>query len=90
MTRGASRVDEVRVGDGYLITTLVKTAEDYSELPTALVGEVLKLNLFREEDIDLESAFMALTKGTGDDFEKGAEQSPFLVRVCNGIASSSC
>ena len=61
-------VDSVRVGDGHLVATLVKDAEDYSELPTALIGEGLKLNLFREEDIDLESAFMALTKGTGASF----------------------
>ena len=36
---------------------------DYSELATALVEAGHKLTLFREEEIDLETAFMALTKG---------------------------
>ena len=61
-------VDSVREGDGHLVVTLVESAEEYSEIPTALIGEGFKLNLFCEEDIDLESAFMALTKGTGDKF----------------------
>ena len=63
-----SIVDSVREGDGHLVVTLVESAEDYSGIPTALIGEGFKLKLFCEEDIDLESAFMALTKGTGDKF----------------------
>ena len=63
-----SIVDHVREGDGHLVVTLQESASEYSEIPTLLVGEGLKLNLFREEDIDLESAFMALTKGTGANF----------------------
>jgi len=68
LLEGLDIVDNVRVGDGHLVVTLEKSAEDYSDLPTALIGEGLKLNLFQEEDIDLESAFMALTKGTGANF----------------------
>ena len=68
LLEGNAIVESVREGDGHLVVTLVETAEDYSELPTALVGEGFKLNLFCEEDIDLESAFMALTKGTGANF----------------------
>ena len=68
LLEGQEIVDSVREGDGHLVVTLEKSAEDYSGLPTALVGEGFKLNLFREEDIDLESAFMALTKGTGANF----------------------
>ena len=45
--------------------TLKEGIEDYSELPTILVQAGHKLTLFREEEINLESAFMALTKGTG-------------------------
>lgn len=61
-------VDSVRTGDGHLVVTLNEDVEDYSTIPTALIGEGFKLNLFCEEDIDLESAFMALTKGTGANF----------------------
>ena len=68
LLEGLEIVDNVRVGDGHLVVTLEKSAEDYSDLPTAIIGEGLKLNLFQEEDIDLESAFMALTKGTGANF----------------------
>ncbi len=68
LLEGNEIVDSVREGDGHLVVTLEKSAEDYSELPTALIGEGFKLNLFCEEDIDLESAFMALTKGTGANF----------------------
>jgi len=65
---GNEIVDNVRVGDGHLVVTLNEDVEDYSAIPTALIGEGFKLNLFCEEDIDLESAFMALTKGTGANF----------------------
>jgi ABC-2 type transport system ATP-binding protein len=68
LLEGNSIVDSVREGDGHLVVTLTESSEDYSELPTALIGEGFKLNLFCEEDIDLESAFMALTKGTGANF----------------------
>ena len=37
--------------------------EDYSELPTLLIEAGFKLTLFREEEVNLETAFMELTKG---------------------------
>lgn len=55
-------------GDGFLVVTLNKGVDDYSDLPTQLIGEGFKLTLFREEEVNLESAFMALTKGTGQNF----------------------
>ena len=36
---------------------------DYSELATLLVGAGHKLTLFKEDELNLETAFMALTKG---------------------------
>ena len=36
---------------------------DYSELPTLLLENGFKLTLFREEEVNLETAFMELTKG---------------------------
>ncbi|MFT7631939.1 MAG: ABC-2 type transport system ATP-binding protein [Mariniblastus sp.] len=61
-------VASVVKGDGCLIATLKKEIKEYSDLPTLLIGEGFKLTLFHEEEVDLESAFMALTKGTGQNF----------------------
>ncbi|MCP4478863.1 MAG: AAA family ATPase, partial [Planctomycetaceae bacterium] len=62
------QVASVVKGDGFLVVTLKEEVTDYSELPTALIGEGFKLTLFQEEEVNLESAFMALTKGTGQNF----------------------
>ncbi|MGH7199415.1 MAG: ABC transporter ATP-binding protein [Planctomycetaceae bacterium] len=43
--------------------TLKKHIEDYSGLPTALIEAGHKITLFREEEVNLETAFMELTKG---------------------------
>ncbi|MCY2966702.1 MAG: ABC transporter ATP-binding protein [Planctomycetota bacterium] len=53
---------EVRTG-GLLVVTLQKGVLDYSFLPTLLVGAGHKLTLFREEELNLETAFMELTRG---------------------------
>ena len=37
--------------------------DDYSDLPSALLEAKFKLKLFREEEVNLETAFMELTKG---------------------------
>jgi len=58
-------VAEVAINKGQLDVTLHKGVEDYTELPSLLVAAGHKLKLFREEEINLESAFMTLTKGTG-------------------------
>ncbi len=50
-------------GAGHLLVTLCEGTTDYSELPTLLVQSGLKLTLFKEDEINLETAFMALTKG---------------------------
>lgn len=60
-----SIVDSVLIGDGHLIVTLKEDVPDYSGLPTALVQQGAQITMFREEEINLESAFMALTKGVG-------------------------
>ena len=62
------QVDSVREGDGHLVVTLKNVETDYSDLASLLVGNGLGINLFHEEQVDLESAFMALTKGTGANF----------------------
>jgi ABC-2 type transport system ATP-binding protein len=50
-------------GAGHLLVTLCEGAIDYSELPTLLVQSGLRLTLFKEDEINLETAFMTLTKG---------------------------
>ena len=61
-------VDSVSPGDGFFVVTMKKECHDYSELPSFLIENGFKLVLFREEEVNLESAFMALTKGTGQNF----------------------
>ena len=62
------QVADVHQGDGYLVVTLNQIETDYSDIASMLVNNGLGINLFQEEEIDLESAFMALTKGTGANF----------------------
>ncbi len=58
-------VDNVRLNHDTITVTIKKDIEDYSDLPTLLISEGYKLKSFSEEEVNLESAFMALTKGTG-------------------------
>ncbi len=61
-------VDKVEPRDNFLNVTLRKGVEDYSAMPTALVEAGFRIHLFREEEVNLESAFMALTRGLGQNF----------------------
>jgi len=56
-------VDHVELRDGSLFATLKPGVEDYSDLPTLLVHKGFKITRFREEEVNLETAFMQLTKG---------------------------
>ncbi len=56
-------VDRVEQQEGLLRVTLVADTSDYANLPTALVEAGYRLTLFREEEINLETAFMLLTEG---------------------------
>jgi ABC-2 type transport system ATP-binding protein len=56
-------VEKIEVRGKMLVVTLVPDAADYSPLAALLVQSGLKLTLFREEELNLETAFMALTKG---------------------------
>jgi len=49
--------------EGVLIVTLNHGVHDYSEIPSQLIADGFKLILFREEELNLETAFMELTKG---------------------------
>lgn len=63
LLEGHPLVERVDIQDGRLRATLVKDAVDFSELPTLLIQAGFKLKEFREEELNLETAFMALTKG---------------------------
>ncbi len=60
-----SVVEQVQVEQQKIVVTLRPEVTDYSELSFQLVQGGFKLKLFREEEFNLESAFMALTKGLG-------------------------
>src|SRR5688500_1647143 len=54
-----SIVERVELRDSQIVVTLKEEAQDYSDLPTVLVQAGHKLTLFREEEMNLETAFMA-------------------------------
>lgn len=57
-------VDTVAIdSDERMDVTLKPDTDDYSDLPSALIEAGFKLKLFREEEVNLETAFMELTKG---------------------------
>ncbi len=56
-------VEGVEVRDGRIFVTLAEGVLDYSSLPTLLIQAGQKLTVFKEDEINLETAFMALTKG---------------------------
>lgn len=58
-------VEKVDIAKGQVKVTLRPGVEDYSDLSVALVQAGHKIKLFAEEEINLETAFMLLTKGLG-------------------------
>ncbi|MFP6768990.1 MAG: multidrug ABC transporter ATP-binding protein, partial [Planctomycetaceae bacterium] len=59
----ADGVEGVSISRGTVYVTLVSEMLDYSFLPTMLIEAGFRLELFREEEVNLETAFMQLTKG---------------------------
>ncbi len=56
-------VESAELRDGHVFATLASDTDDYSHLAAALVEAGHKLVEFKEDEINLETAFMALTKG---------------------------
>lgn len=57
-------VESVNITKDQLLEVVMRpTEEDYSTLPTALVHAGFPITLFREEEVNLETAFLQLTKG---------------------------
>jgi ABC-2 type transport system ATP-binding protein len=63
LLRGHKLVERVDDSDKYLRVTLANGEREYGDLATQLVGAGHQLTLLREEELNLETAFMALTKG---------------------------
>jgi len=61
---GHEKVQGCEPGDGRVRVILKPDVDDYSDLPKLLIQNDIDLKRFSEEELDLESAFMALTKGT--------------------------
>jgi ABC-2 type transport system ATP-binding protein len=60
---GHASVEKIDRRDSVLMVTLKPGIEDYSDLATLLIQSGHKLRLFKEDELNLETAFMALTKG---------------------------
>jgi ABC-2 type transport system ATP-binding protein len=58
-------VQQVDIQDGSVRVVLREYDADYSPLSTLLVSHGIAIRKFSEEEINLESAFMAFTKGAG-------------------------
>jgi ABC-2 type transport system ATP-binding protein len=61
-----AKVQACELGDDAMRVVLESGVEEYSDLPKILIENGIDLRRFSEEEIDLESAFMALTKGTSN------------------------
>lgn len=57
------KVEQVSATGDVLSVTIAAGENDYSHLPSALIGAGFRLTLFKEEEVNLETAFMELTKG---------------------------
>jgi ABC-2 type transport system ATP-binding protein len=61
---GHEKVQDCETGDASIRVVLKPDVDDYSDLAKLLIENDIDLKRFSEEELDLESAFMALTKGT--------------------------
>jgi ABC-2 type transport system ATP-binding protein len=56
-------IESVTAQNGYLEVAIKNGVQDYSFIPQQLLAAGFQLNLLREEEVNLETAFMRLTKG---------------------------
>jgi ABC-2 type transport system ATP-binding protein len=61
--RGLKSVASVDIDDGRLLVAMRSETKDYAPLAKALIDAKLPLHELREEEVDLETAFMRFTKG---------------------------
>jgi ABC-2 type transport system ATP-binding protein len=63
LLRGTPGIAGVAIDDGLMHVTLNTDVTDNSFIAQKLIGENFRLTLLREEEVNLETAFMRLTKG---------------------------
>lgn len=63
LLRATPGIAGVAVDDGVMHVTMNSDVTDYSFIPEKLLGSGFRLTLMKEEDVNLETAFMRLTKG---------------------------
>jgi ABC-2 type transport system ATP-binding protein len=56
-------VEDVQANNGFLQVSLKTGVDDYSFVPQRLIQAGYRLTLLKEEEVNLETAFMRLTKG---------------------------
>jgi ABC-2 type transport system ATP-binding protein len=56
-------IEAVAANNGYLEVSIKQGVDDYSFVPSQLVAAGYKLTMLKEEEVNLETAFMRLTKG---------------------------
>ncbi len=66
LLEGHPLVQSMQIGNASVRVVLKSNVQDYTGLPKLLIDNGVALRGFGEESLDLESAFMALTKGTSD------------------------
>lgn len=65
LLRKENSVEDVRIDKEQLVVTLRSGETEYTHLPTLLISKGFQLLRFQEEELNLETAFMTLTKGVG-------------------------
>jgi ABC-2 type transport system ATP-binding protein len=65
LIEGIDLVSSIAEENNMLRVTLKIGVEDYSSIATTMISQGITLKKFSEEEINLESAFMAFTKGAG-------------------------
>lgn len=65
LLEGNDLISSIAEQNGMLRVTLNIGVEDYSSIATSMISHGIALKKFSEEEINLESAFMAFTKGAG-------------------------
>ena len=56
-------MQSVEVRGDLIVATLSPDVQDYSDIPSTLIAHGYKLKMFKEDEVNLETAFMTLTKG---------------------------
>ena len=56
-------VKKIEVNNGYIVAELDDDVHDFSPLAQLLLANKFRINEIKEEEVNLETAFMRLTKG---------------------------